>query len=135
MKLLRFFEHFRILEAKIQTLEAERVKSDDEVRFWRSRAESAEIDRDKAHAEASYAMKAVANWQARLAGAPIVFNDLPGHVFEQTQATSTNWTPVEPHRRSMRDLQMEIVAKSRAAAADRRRAMKQDQADPTSDPH
>lgn len=113
---LKLFSQFRDLEKHVQASESERIKAEDEVRFWRSRADWAESDRDRARLDLAGALKSISNWQAMVTGSPVPFpevsNPTPG---PQEQG------PERVHKeRSMRALQQEAVAKSRQVAYQRR---------------
>jgi len=119
---LRLFRDFREMERNLQATESARIKADDEVRFWRGRADWAESDRDRARLDLAGALKSISNWQALLTGAPIL--PFPEVAHAQAKPAAPEFGPIQPQQsRSMRDLQNEAVAKSRKAAAERRQAL------------
>ncbi len=120
--LLRLFPSYQAMEKSVREAESARIKADDEVRFWRGRADWAESDRDRARMDLAGALKAISNWQAMITGAPVPFPEITGALgmapgMAPAAAVGPQEAPLrstEP--RSLRDMQREAVAKSRQAA-------------------
>ncbi len=121
MWLLNLFPDLRL---KLEQAESARIKAEDEVRFWRGRADWAESDRDKARMDLASALKAISNWQSTMAGVPVPFPEITGALGMAPGMAPVMGSQEAPQRpteaRSLRDLQREAVAKSRHAAFERR---------------
>lgn len=94
------------------------LKAEDDTRLWRSRADSAEADRDKMRDELTTVLKQQSNWQAQMTGAP--------HVPFPEAYTPPPAPPLAPEgeRQSprpmtLRDMQRSAIMKSRMEAAER----------------
>lgn len=117
---LRLFSRYRELEAQIAEAASARISAEDDKRYWRSRAEIAESERDKVRASFEYSLKQIANFEAHRAGAPCVpFPDVFKTMPSPPEPVQPN-TPTVPLRRNARELQQEAVQRSRQTAADRR---------------
>lgn len=77
IRILRWFAEYRALEAQLQESASARIIAEDRVREYRAKCEAAEEQRDKAQAENSYLMKAIADHQAIAAGQLPIFNVVP----------------------------------------------------------
>ncbi len=119
-RFLRLFRQYRDLELLQTQAESSRIRADDECRVWRCRADLAEADRDKARNELQSALKAVANFQAIMAGAPLV--PFPEE-YKPIAVTAPDPSPGPPAGpRTLRDVQRLKVMESRKAAFDRMQA-------------
>ncbi len=125
MSFLDIFPAYRELTARLSDSEALRVKADDDARYWRSMYDDQRQVAIDARAEATYALKAMSNWQSTLAGVPRPFPELPGPAYDPPiQSVEGDVTNVGNHRRNARDVQNEAIIASRAEAMKaRRRAM------------
>ncbi len=121
---LRFFPQFLILESRLAAAEVAMdelhhkiIKTEDDSRIWRSRADWAEAERDKATTALANALKQQSNWQALMTGAP--------HVpFPEVYTPPPAQPATEPVRQAtrpitMRDLQRTNALQMRMAAAER----------------
>lgn len=113
MRFLRWLPQYRALEAQLQESTSARIVAEDRVREYRAKCESAESERDKARAENSYLMKAVADWQAISAGQLPIFNVVPVSPRSEDSEAMRQAAPV---RRSARDVQFERNMQARKAA-------------------
>ncbi len=116
---LELFPAYQNLKIRLSDSEALRVKSDDDARYWRSMYEEQRQISVDARAEATYALKAMSNWQSTLAGVPRPFPELPGPAYtapDQPEGPSSL-----TGRRTAREAQMEQIAISRAEAMKARR--------------
>jgi hypothetical protein len=119
--ILQLFTIFPSVRAYLDELQTKQIHLEDEIRFWRSKCDAAEIDRDKARAEATSTYKTFANYQAMITGSPILpFPEIMAP--QNDQIGPTQWVPqsLGSNKRFARDIQLEEVAKSRAEALKRR---------------